>query len=181
MPRRLQHTWADPAKLSQIIDGPGDAGLGEEIGDLSLDVLPNVGIGALCEALESTLPEAIAEGAAGTGGDLAFAPLGLVLEVAISETIQHVKVNRPAARMMGDIRRAVNLKSDIEVVQELRGQLKKAKPEILQRLLAKVHAHYLDRIHTRLKKLETRVRPFGNSNTRDGMTCTDAANIVRPS
>lgn len=61
-------------------------------------------VAAISEALEGTLPTALAESAGGTAADLLLSPIGFVVGVIVNEAIQSITVNRPTKRRAAKIR-----------------------------------------------------------------------------
>lgn len=143
-------------------------------------------VAAVSEALEGTLPEAVAEAAGGTAADLLLSPIGFVVGVIVSEAIQSATVNRPTRRRAAKIRDAIENKDGQELDEDIMKRVRKNKPEMLTRALNKIHSNYLKRMSDRFEKLEKaydRIRR-GPDNPNDPTaawpyTCTDAVNITR--
>ena len=178
------------AATGAAVDLGEDAGVEERvrenIGNFDeyggVDVIQGQVFSAATEGMESWLSEGVQAAAGGTGADLAMGPVGWVAGIVVGEIIQSVTVNRPTARAVGRIRAAAATSDGLK--QELRKELGTTNTDLLERALSKVHTHYLSRLASRLKKIESDAQIIG-LRQQDGsarhvrMTCHDAVRMVR--
>lgn len=151
--------------------------------------LSGVGVGAFSEGIESSLPEKLVEAAGGAGADLSLSPVGFALGILISELVKKWTITMPTAKKTRAIRDAIHspLFSGGTLDKEIEKAAEKGKPEMLQRALNKVHAHYIKRLAQRHKKLVAayneiqalNVDPSAAATTSWPYTCSQAVDWVR--
>ena len=87
------------------------------------------------------------QGAAQSAADFVVAPAGIVMSALVNEAVEWYTVNRPARMSVGRLRSTLTPGSTTTLQDEIKRITKKPDADICERLLSRVHSHYLGRMN----------------------------------
>ena len=144
----------------------------------AIDTVAESSVAAITEGMEGFV-----QGAAQSAADFVVAPVGIVMSALVNEAVEWYTVNRPARMSVGRLRSTLIPGSATTLQDEIKSITKKPDADICERLLSRVHSHYLGRMNARHTKLERRLNsqptPSPSGDPRIGLTCSDATELTR--